>query len=147
VDPQWKGAAWAPHTGALAKRRHWIVEGVPKDRYYLFGKLIMYIDKTSFQGAWDRKFDWKGELLTTYQVMSYNPQPITRPDGGSTSCGARTWLRTARPSSPNARRLRGSRAPRLGVPPARAFNESSSRSDSLAQGQVDDRRGQARMTR
>jgi hypothetical protein len=81
MDPQWKGVAWAPRTGALANRRHWIVEGVPKDRYYLFGKMIMYIDKTSFQGAWDRKFDWKGELINTYQVMAYNPQPITRPDG------------------------------------------------------------------
>jgi hypothetical protein len=81
MDPQWKGVAWAPRTGALATRRHWIVEGVPKDRYYLFGKMVMYIDKTSFQGAWDRKFDWKGELLTNYQVMAYNPQPITRPDG------------------------------------------------------------------
>jgi len=81
MDPQWKGVAWAPRTGALAKRRHWIVEGVPKDRYYLFGKLVMYIDKTSYQGAWDRKFDWKGELLTTYQVMAFNPQPVTRPDG------------------------------------------------------------------
>jgi hypothetical protein len=81
MDPAWKGVAWAPRTAALAKRRHWIVEGVPKDRYYLFGKLVLYIDKTAFQGAWDRKFDWKGELLTTYQVMAYNPQPITRPDG------------------------------------------------------------------
>jgi hypothetical protein len=81
MDPQWKGVAWAPRTAALAKRRHWIVEGVPKDRYYLFGKLVMFIDKTSFQGAWDRKFDWKGELINTYQVMAYNPQAITRPDG------------------------------------------------------------------
>jgi hypothetical protein len=83
MDPSWKGLAWAPRTGALAVRRHYIVEAVPKDRYYLFGKLVMYIDKTSFQGAWDRKFDWKGELLTTYQVMAYNPQAIKRPDGGT----------------------------------------------------------------
>jgi hypothetical protein len=83
MDPEWKGVAWAPRLAGLAKRRHWIVEGVPKDRYYLFGKLVMYIDKISFQGAWDRKFDWKGELINTYQVMSYNPQAITRPDGGT----------------------------------------------------------------
>jgi hypothetical protein len=81
MDKEWKGVAWAPRTAALAKRRHWIVEGIPKDRYYLFGKLVMYIDKISFQGAWDRKFDWKGELINTYQVMGYDPQAITRPDG------------------------------------------------------------------
>jgi hypothetical protein len=83
MDPQWKGLAWAPRTAALAKRPHWIVEAVPKDRYYLFGKLVMYIDKVSFQGAWDRKYDWKGALLNTYQVMGYDPQPVTRPDGGT----------------------------------------------------------------
>lgn len=38
MDPDWKGIAWAPVTNALAKRRFWVVEGVPKDRYYLFGK-------------------------------------------------------------------------------------------------------------
>ena len=81
MDPKWKGVAWAPSSAALAKRKHWVVEGVPKDRYYLFGKLVIYVDQVSYQGAWDRKFDWKGELLVTYQVIAYNPQPITRPDG------------------------------------------------------------------
>ena len=33
----------------------------------------MYIDKVTFQGAWNRKFDWKGELVNTYQVMGYKP--------------------------------------------------------------------------
>ena len=57
------------------------MEGIPKDRYYLYGKLEMYIDKVAFQGAWDRKSDWKGQLLNTYQVISWNPHKLTRPDG------------------------------------------------------------------
>jgi hypothetical protein len=81
MDPEWKGVAWAPRTGALAKRRFLIVEGVPKDKYYLFGKLQLYIDKETFQGAWNRKFSWQGELLTTMQVMAYIPKAFTRPDG------------------------------------------------------------------
>ncbi|HZR82788.1 MAG TPA: DUF1329 domain-containing protein [Candidatus Binatia bacterium] len=82
MDPSWKGVAWAPHGEAvLAKRRFWVVEGIPKDRYYLFGKLQLYIDQISFQGAWLRKFDWKGELLNVGQVMAWNPLPFTRPDG------------------------------------------------------------------
>jgi hypothetical protein len=81
MDPAWKGAAWAPRTAALANRRFWVVEGVPKDRYYLFGKLQLYIDRHAFQGAWNRKFDWKGQVMNTYQVLAYNPHPITRPDG------------------------------------------------------------------
>jgi hypothetical protein len=80
-DPQWKGLAWAPLPAALAKRAHYVVEGVPKDKYYLFGKLEMYVDTISFQGAWNRKFSWKGELLSSFQVLSFMPAPFTRPDG------------------------------------------------------------------
>lgn len=81
MDPNWKGVGWAPISGALAKRRHWIVEAVPKDKYYLFGKLELYIDKVTFQGSWNRKFDWQGGLLNSFQVMSYMPLPDKRPDG------------------------------------------------------------------
>jgi hypothetical protein len=80
-DPNWKGSAWAPIAGALALRRHWIIEAVPKDKYYLFGKLELWIDKVTFQGAWNRKFDWQGGLLNSFQVLSYMPLPDTRPDG------------------------------------------------------------------
>ena len=81
MDPEWKGVGWAPLTGALAKRRFWVVEGVPKDRYYLYGRFEMYIDKVTFQGAWNRKFNWSGELLNTFQVMAFLPKAFTRPDG------------------------------------------------------------------
>jgi hypothetical protein len=81
MDPGWKGVAWAPATAALATRRFYVVEGVPKDRYYLYGKLELYIDAVAFQGAWNRKFSWKGELLNTLQVLAYNPQQLTRPGG------------------------------------------------------------------
>lgn len=81
MDPEWTGIAWAPRTGALAKRDHWVIEGTPKDRYYLYGKLDMYIDEVTFQGAWDRKFDWGGELLNTYQVLNFIPKKVTRPSG------------------------------------------------------------------
>ena len=80
-DPDWKGLAWAPRSAALAKRPMWIIEGVPKDRYYLYGKIELYIDKEIFQGSWNRKFSWQGELLNTLQVMAYNLVPYTRPDG------------------------------------------------------------------
>jgi hypothetical protein len=81
MDPSWKGVGWAPISGALAKRRFWVVEGVPKDKYYLFGRLLLYIDKETFQGAWNRKFSWQGELLNTLQVMAFLPKGFTRPDG------------------------------------------------------------------
>jgi len=82
MDPDWKGIAWAPTGGAvLSKRRFWIVEGVPHDKYYLYGKLQLYIDTITYQGAWVRKFGWKSELLAIHQVLSWNPIPFTRPNG------------------------------------------------------------------
>ena len=81
MDPQWKGISWAPITAALAKRKFYVVEGTPRDKYYLFGKLELHFDKTTFQGSWNRKFGWKGELLNTEQVMAYNPVTVVRPNG------------------------------------------------------------------
>jgi len=82
MDPQWKGLGWAPRGPAvLAKRSFYVVEGVPKDKYYLYGKLQLFLDAVTFQGSWNRKFSWKGELLNTVQVMAWNPKAFTRPDG------------------------------------------------------------------
>jgi len=81
MDPEWKGSGWAPLTGALAKRRFYVVEGIPKDKYYLYGRLELYIDTVTFQGAWNRKFDWRGDLLNTLQIMAFLTKSFTRPDG------------------------------------------------------------------
>jgi hypothetical protein len=82
MDPNWKGVAWAPTANAsLSKRRFWVIEGTPRDKYYLFGKIELYIDKESYQGAWSRKFGWKGDLLAIHQVMGWNPIAFTRPNG------------------------------------------------------------------
>ena len=81
-DPSWKGLAWAPIGLALAKRRVWIVEATPRDRYYLYGKIQVYIDKDNYQGAFNRKFDWKDELVNTYTITGYEAGKRVRPDGG-----------------------------------------------------------------
>jgi hypothetical protein len=67
----WKGAPWAPVEGALAKRKFWVLEGIPKDKYYLYGRIELWIDDVTWQGAWNRKFDWKGQLLNVYQTMGF----------------------------------------------------------------------------
>ena len=64
----WKGIAWAPVAGALTKRKVWVLEAVPKDHYYLYGKIELWIDDYTYTGAWNRKFSWQGDLLNTYQV-------------------------------------------------------------------------------
>jgi len=81
MDAQWRGVSWAPISAGLAKRRFYVVEGVPRDKYYLYGKVQLYLDKVTFQGAWNRKFGWKSELINTLQVMSWNPHTVVRPNG------------------------------------------------------------------
>jgi hypothetical protein len=80
-DPNWKGVAWAPISPALAKRKCWIIEATPKDKYYLYGKIQLYIDKETYQGAWNRKFSWTGELLNTYMPTGFQNYPVTAADG------------------------------------------------------------------
>ncbi|MBM4247225.1 MAG: DUF1329 domain-containing protein [Deltaproteobacteria bacterium] len=61
-------APWAPLQVALVARPVWIVEAVPKNPYYLYGKQVMYFDKENFRGYWKSKYDWKGSVLMNYQV-------------------------------------------------------------------------------
>ena len=68
---EWKGVPWAPVAGAVAKRSFWVLEGVPKDKYYLYGKIELWIDDHTWQGAWNRKFSWQGELLNVYEVVGF----------------------------------------------------------------------------
>src|SRR5438132_9354653 len=68
APPHWKGIASAPVAAALTKRKAWVIEGVPKDKYYLYGKIELWIDDYTYEGAWNRKFSWQGELINTYQV-------------------------------------------------------------------------------
>ncbi len=82
MEKGWTGLGWAPRGAAvLVKRPFLVVEGTPKDKYYLYGKLQFFLDAITYQGAWNRKFSWKGELLNTVQVMGWNPKAFTRPDG------------------------------------------------------------------
>src|SRR5206468_3444871 len=67
----WKGVPWGPVAAAVAKRKFWVLEGVPKDKYYLYGKMELWIDDTTWAGAWNRKFSWRGDLLNTLQVLGY----------------------------------------------------------------------------
>ncbi len=71
----WDGISWAPVAPALAKRDVWVVEGVPKDKYYLYGKVELWIDAETWDGAWNRKFSWSGEMTSNYQVLARINQP------------------------------------------------------------------------
>ena len=91
-QPGWKGLAWAPVGMALAKRPVWIIEATPKDKYYLYGKVQLYVDKETYQGVYNRKFNWRDELMNTYLIGGYMAQKRVRPDGGEDWLWAPTRL-------------------------------------------------------
>jgi hypothetical protein len=47
--------AMAPIGPQLAVRPMWIIEATPKDKYYLYGKIQLYVD----QGCWARTWATK----------------------------------------------------------------------------------------
>jgi len=69
-DPNWTGVSWAPIGLALAKRPFWVVEAIPRDRYYLYGRIEVWVDAETWDAAWNRKFSWTGELINTYQLTA-----------------------------------------------------------------------------
>ncbi len=72
----WNGLAWAPSGLSLAKRRLWVVEATPHDKYYLYGRIELWVDAETWAGAWNRKFSWNGELINTYQLSVWTNHPI-----------------------------------------------------------------------
>lgn len=65
----WPGLPWALPEGGVALRPMYLVEAVPRDRYYLYGRPVLWIDAETFVGAYHQKFDWKGEHILTYTVL------------------------------------------------------------------------------
>jgi len=70
--PDWKGAPWCPVQEVLIRRPHWVVEAVPKDPYYLFGKIVLRFDKDIYLGSYSSKYDWQGNLLASYSAIRTN---------------------------------------------------------------------------
>ncbi len=60
--PGWKGAPWAYTNVTWVPRQVWIVEGMPKDPYYLCGKHIFYVDKEFYLVAELHVYDKAGEF-------------------------------------------------------------------------------------
>jgi hypothetical protein len=65
-----KDLAWAPVSdgSVLVKRKVWIVEGTPKDRFYLYGRIVLRLDQEDFTGfgSYTSKYDWQGNLVNSY---------------------------------------------------------------------------------
>jgi hypothetical protein len=109
-DPKWTGVSWAPLNAGLAKRPVWVIRATPKDRYYLYGKLELWIDAITWDGSWNRKFSWQGELVHVYQAMARVNQAAGPED-------AREWLAVSTQVWACAENFKLRRATLGGMPP------------------------------
>jgi hypothetical protein len=66
----WKGVPWAPVSAVLGLRPVWIVEAIPRDPNYLYGRIVLRFDAETYRGAWASKYDRAGTLMLSYQVSS-----------------------------------------------------------------------------
>lgn len=65
-------APWFVDNATWVKRPVWIIEGIPKDPYYNYGKQIIYVDKELNLGYWKVIYDRTGKYwktLWTYWLM------------------------------------------------------------------------------
>jgi hypothetical protein len=88
----WKGLPWAIPAAALARRPMWLVEAVPRDKYYLYGRLVLWIDAETWDGSYHQKFTWTGEHVLTYSVMARVNQPTgPRPEDETVQTATLAW--------------------------------------------------------
>lgn len=85
-DPNWKGAPWAPVNLTWSPRPVWIIEGMPEDPVYNFGRHVFYVDKDTFVIWFKEVYDrsdkyWKGMFLaTSFQVAPSGKTNLLKPD-------------------------------------------------------------------
>ncbi len=68
--PDWKGLPWAPVSAVLVRRPLWIVEAIPRDPNYLYGRILLRFDAETYQGSFASKYDRAGMLLMSYQAST-----------------------------------------------------------------------------
>jgi len=75
-EAAWKGLPWASLDNVLVKRPVWMIEAVPHDRYYLYGKLVFGIDRETYKIANVVKYDWKGQAMGVFnRGIAYGRAP------------------------------------------------------------------------
>jgi len=84
-SPDWHGLPWAPISAVLVRRPMWIIEAIPKDPRYLYGRVILRFDVETYQGSFASKYDRAGKLLLTYQAAT---GAFYTGDGGKTYISA-----------------------------------------------------------
>jgi hypothetical protein len=63
--PGWRGAPWLLGNAVWVRRPVWVVEGVPKDPYYNYGRQIFYVDRGIYKIYYKIVYTPSGEYWKT----------------------------------------------------------------------------------
>ena len=66
-----KLVSWAPlpERTVLVREHVYRIEAVPRDTYYLYGKIALRLEKGTFRGCYNSKSDWRSTVLNTYTPL------------------------------------------------------------------------------
>jgi len=70
ADPEWKGAKWAPLHAVWIPRKVYVIEAIPVDPYYNYGRFHLYVDKESMTTSYNMIFNRADEYWKTILVDS-----------------------------------------------------------------------------
>jgi hypothetical protein len=70
--PEWQGAPWAPVDAVWIPRDVWIVDAMPKDKFYNYGRTRYYLDKSGYD-LWFKEIYNKADEYwkTVFVIASY----------------------------------------------------------------------------
>ena len=66
----WQGAPWAPVSGVWYPRPVWIVEAMPRDKFYNYGRMHYYVDKETYN-IWFKEIYDKADTYWKTLFVSY----------------------------------------------------------------------------
>jgi len=112
--PDWNGISWAPTDAGRAKRDCWVIEAKPKDKYYLYGRIELWVDAITWDATLNRKFNSRGELVGNYELLAR----INHPYGPAED---REWIPSSTQAWLCAENIKRNRASVSGI---RAFPEA-----------------------
>jgi len=77
-NPNWKGISWAPQNITYVPRKVWVIEQIPKDPYYNWGRHINYVDQESYVIWYKEVYERSGDFRTwATMVVHYSEDPQT----------------------------------------------------------------------
>jgi hypothetical protein len=76
--PGWKGAPWAMTNAIWVKRPVWVIEALPKDPYYSYGRQVIYADRENSMFFYKVVYSRSGEY---WKMVFSDFTPAWSPDG------------------------------------------------------------------